>query len=312
MAVPVDLRAAKELAKPIYQRLRREGQLVPLQGDKAKALTTLDRLMHGPDFAPLDEADAALGDLKAMARPSRPTGSPIRTQGQGIAASIVGPFEDAVQAAMSKAKSGGADMRALLTEGRAATKAKYQVNDLIDSLREEPVGAYRQATAPGDAAIEHLRMLQEAAPQAMPELGRAVLENMLTKATAEGGFQRGAALQADWARLGPNTKRILFGPVTPDLDKFFLLAKRISDLPNPSKSALTAAKGLEAVGMASAAVTNPLSIPFSVAEVYGTYKLTQLMHNQEFLRALNNGLEVQLQRGPVSAAARTAAAAAIA
>src|SRR5205814_8718588 len=94
--------------------------------------------------------------------------------------------------------------------------------------------------APKDSAIQHLRRVQEMAPAEIPKIGRAYLEDLLSMATAEGGFDRAARLQAEWQKLGPETKRILFPDLAhrAQLDHFFLLAKRLSDNPNPSGTAV--------------------------------------------------------------------------
>ena len=82
-------------------------------------------------------------------------------------------------------------------------------------------------------------------PRRLPQVGRAFLEELLQKATAEGGFERAAGLQADWQRLGPETKRLLFRDPAhiKDLDNFFLLAKKMGENPNPSGSGFTALQG---------------------------------------------------------------------
>ena len=75
--------------------LKREAELVPLMGDKARALTALDRLMQAPDLAPLSIADSALGELKNLSRVDQTF---RRTAGQGIAAEAVTNLDKAVRA----------------------------------------------------------------------------------------------------------------------------------------------------------------------------------------------------------------------
>lgn len=275
IGLPVHLEQAKSALQPLYQRLKRESELVPLMGDKARALTALDRLINGPDVAPVSIVDEALGDLKSMARADIPE---LRTQGQGAAAFAVRELHAAVDRAVQKA---GPEAVNALDEGRGATRAKYETGDLLEQLRTEPVGVYRQATAPKDAGINLLREIKDKAPGDIPKVGRAVLEDLLTTATAEGGFDRAAGLSAKWQQLGPETKRILFDnpSMVADLDQFFLLAKKAAENPNPSGTGFQVA----VTGQAAWMLTDPIT---STGFQIGAAALTKLLHNQRFVRAL--------------------------
>jgi hypothetical protein len=295
MAMPVDLRKAKVDLAPLYQRMMRERELVgTLQGDKARTLTALDRLMTAPDDAPLSVVDGALSDLKSLARSDVPE---LRSAGQGAAAFAVQRLDAQVRAAVTKAGPGAVKA---LESGRAATKAKYAAGEVLDALREEPVGAFRQATAPRDAGIALLRDLQKTAPAELPKVGRAVLEDLLTMATADGGFNRAPGLFAKWQQLGPNTKLLLYRnpKLIKDLDRFFLLAKKSAEHPNPSGTAMTAAKWGE-LGLIYA---NPMT---GTVTSLGAPMLSALLHSSRVVRALNLGLMIPM-------GAKTAAGAAAA
>lgn len=279
MRLAVDIRATKQAMQPIYQQLLREAELVPLQGDKARALTSLDRLMNAPDFAPLSVADGALGDLKRLARVQD---NIRRTEGQGIAAEAVTQLEQAVSAT---ARNAGPDVFNALMEGRAATVNKYKALDVLDRLREEPVQVYRQLTANKDAAVNLFRDVQKYAPDELPKLGRAWLDEAMQVATAEGGFARAAKLWADWRRMGPETKRLLFRDphYIADLDSFFLLAKRIGESPNPSGTALS----LNATKLGAA--------PFN-------YALAKLLYSPRGVRLLIRGARIPIRNKAAVAA----------
>jgi hypothetical protein len=241
VALPIDLRQTKQSLAPIYQRLLREAEIAPasVQGGKGQALVALDRLMNGPDVAPASVVDGALSDLKSMARTDVPE---LRTTGQGIVAQAVKLLEPKLQEAVRVA---GPEAVRALEEGRGNTQAKYFAGDVLRRLvgpdinQAEPMTIFRKLTAPKDSAVALLKKAQELAPEQMPKLGRAWLEQQMEMATAEGGFDKAARLQAEWQRLGPQTKTILFQE--PDqrkaLDNFFLLAKRIAENPNPSGTA---------------------------------------------------------------------------
>lgn len=235
----VNLAATKTRLRPIYDRLMRESQIAPPQGGGARALMALDRLMNGPDVAPLSEVDAALSDLKALARGADMP--ELRTSGQGIAAEVVHQLDTQVRGTASRAGPGALQA---LEAGRAATKAKYGVSEVLDLVTKgstEPRGIFNRLTAAKDTGLTKLRELHRVAPEQIPEVARALMEELLDKPTSEGGFRFADKAQADWRRIGDATKRILFpkaGQIEA-LDNFFQLAKKIGENPNPSGTAQT-------------------------------------------------------------------------
>lgn len=232
MRLAVDLKPTKPQLKPIYDSLLREAELgIPMQGAKGRALKALDGIMRGPDYMSLSALDAALGDLKAMARGAEMP--ELRTQGQGIAAEAVKRLDAQVR---KRAAQAGPDVLKALEDGRAATTQKYAVADVLDLLSGEPGQVFRQLTQAKDVGLARLRAVEKIAPNELPNVGRALLEDMLQTATQEGGFGHGAKLWADWNKLGAETKARLFKKPgqTQALDDFFMLSKKIDENPNPS------------------------------------------------------------------------------
>ncbi len=294
MNLPVDLRPAKAALLPLYENLKRQRETTNiLLGPKARMMTALDTLMTAGDHAPLTVVDRALSDLKALARSDIPE---LKTAGEGAAGKVVAELDAQVLAAAERA---GPEVRAALTRGRQATRAKYVARDLLKRLgkTEEGVGVYRKATAANDANAQLLRQLQRHAPAALPQVGRAFLEELLHKATAEGGFERTAGVMADWQRLGPETKRLLFRDAAhvADLDRFFLLAKKMAENPNPSGSGFTALQG----GELALWFTNPVS---GAVGSLGGATLAAILNSPRTTRLLLNGLRL-----PVGAKAARAA-----
>jgi hypothetical protein len=399
VGLPVNLATEKQMLEPLYTRLTREAQLVPLQGDKARALVALDRLMRGPDVESVSVVDAALGDLKALARSDIPE---LRTAGQGAAAAAVQRVSAAVDRAVAKAGPAAGEA---LAAGRRATVAKYGAGELYKGLEGEPVGAFRtltapqdarvaflrevsdyvpesmpevgrglldqwadltpaarlkawdglgagtkarlfggadqvqrleafftratanpasavladlhvepvklvkQLTQPGDASIALLRRVQQQAPDSLPEIGRAKLEDWLATATqSPGKFQHGDKLFADWQALGSETKRALFGG--PDqikrLDEFFELIKRSAYNPNPSGS------GPQAWMTAQLLALVPYPHPMVAAGAAGlqgvAYGLSKLLTSPQGAALINRALRLseQTPTGAQTAAARAA------
>jgi hypothetical protein len=291
--VNVDIAPVRQALQPIYDRLRREAELTPLQGGKAKALVALDRLMtgHRTGSVPLSVADAALSDLKALARGADLP--ELRTQGQGIAARAVQELSTRVELT---ARQAGADIAGALHEGRMATRGKYAAADVLDQLSTEPVQVFSQVTWQRDAGIGRLRDLAKQAPHEMALIGRAYLDDLFSSATAEGGFARAQALHTKWSNLGPETKKLLFKSpdYIKDLDNFFLLAKRIAHNPNPSGSGHTILN-LSHLG---AVWTDPATGALVTAS---TAAIGKLLHSPRFVKLLTRGLTVPLRNRAAAA-----------
>lgn len=307
MRMAVDLRGAKEAVRPIYDRLKREAELAPLMGGKAEALRALDRLVTGPDHAPLSVADAALGDLKTIARSDDPL---LRTAGQGAASKAVQALSESVDL---RAAGAGDEAYNALQAGRTATKAKYAAADVLDQLRDEPVKLFDQMTAPRDGNLKLLRQVAELAPEQMPAVGRAKLESWLDLASERGRFDHADRLYAEWNKLGPETKRVLFGKAdaVEALDRFFLLAKRIGENPNPSGTAGTLMKTAEVSAPVSALFSgHPLAAVGAAMGSAALGGLAKLLYSPRGVKALTRVLALDTKAAAGRTVGRAASAAA--
>jgi len=288
--LPVDIRGFKAALRPVYDELTR---LIPAaQRDASPGLGAIASLLAEDDFLP---ASIAERNLSALKRIGRGADLPeLRNLAQGLGAKAASELQAAVDAGVS------ADPAALaaLKQGRLQTAAKHGAEEIFDKLREEPVQAFRQATLPKDTGIDYLRQLQALAPQEIPKLARALLEDLFTTARKEGGWQRATGIEARWAQLGRNTKQILFGPAADDLDRFFLLGKLLEQNPNPSGTALT----LTGVGSLVAAIRSPST---GIPSLIASGQLAKLMNSPAGVRFLTKGLT--LTAGTAAAATWTAA-----
>ena len=189
----------------------------------------------------------------------------------------------------------GAEGLQLLRDGRTATVAKYDAADVLMALEgknAEPVQAFNKLVWPKDAGIARLREVAKLAPEQMPRVGRAYIDALLNKATAEGGFSREASMLRDWQSLGPETKKILFkdpGKIR-DLDNFFLLAKKAAETPNPSG---TAKVNTFTAGLGYIAIDPTTAVPMLI----GTGALSKLLHSPRAVAALSRGLDPKFNTG---------------
>lgn len=268
MQMPVDLRAAKVALRPIYERITRQ---MPVAEQRASAgLKAIQNILDSPDYLPASVADADLSAIKELAR----TSDGFRNVSQGVAAQAVKQLHAAVDAAVAKA--GPAAVKAL-AEGRQMTVAKVGARDVLKGVREEPVQAYKQMTYANDAGVNKLREVASLAPAELPKVGRAFMEDLINTATAEGGFSKAQGLYTKWQALGPQTKAALFKDpaLVQDIDRFFLLAKKIGENPNPSGTA----------GVLTA--LNATSAP-------ATWALAKLFYSRRGVDLLTKGIRIPL------------------
>lgn len=274
--MPVDLTGVKAAVKPIMARLvAKKGVTGALMGAEATAADRINALLEAPDAAPLSVADAALSDLKRLARSNNPD---LRTVGQGIAAKAVTELHQAVDAAAATVP----DAATALAEGRQATIAKYAAADVLKRVEgaqgtKSPVTAFRGMTQAGDASIDHLRDVLKQAPHTKPLVARAVLDGVIDSPTVTPG----RAL-TDWQKLGPETKALLYNPShVQAIDDFLLLRKKIAENPNPSGSGLSVLKGGE-LYLRDPGLT--VSLPL----------VSALLHSETGVRLLTQGFRLPL------------------
>lgn len=271
----VDVAAAKTSLRPLYESLLREKEIAgTLQGGKARTAVALEALMNGPDLAALSVVDSALGDLKALARTDGMKA--LRTSGQGTAARAVQALEEHVTAT---ARAAGADVYNALLRGRQATAGKYKTAAVRDMLSvDEPGQVFRELTQQRDLGLQRLRAVAKEAPREIPKIARAYLDGLMDTATAEGGFGHADKLWAEWNKLGPDTKAILFRGDRAHikaLDNFFLLAKKVGENPNPSGTA-------------------PVLTALNVAGAPAMSVVARLLYSPKGVRALTQGFQTAL------------------
>lgn len=269
--LPVDMRSVKTALQPIYDRLK---QVMPIAQQQASpGLKAIQNIMEGEDYVPASIADQNLSAIKSIARADNPN---LRSVAQGTAAAAVKRLEYAVQAAVSQA---GPEATAALKTGRAATKVKYAVADVLDQLRDEPVQTFNKLTAPKDSNIELLRSVAEHAPNQVKSLGHAYANQLMDAASNEGFKGSGTALN-QWNALGAETKKLLFDPNTMrKLDDFFASTSRFKDIlgSNPGQvfNRLTAPKDANIKLLRSAAQHAPDAMP-EIGRAYVENLLTDL------------------------------------
>ncbi len=291
MALPVDMRGVKAALRPLYEQMKM--WLEPARRNASAGFQAVASIVNGPDHLPAVVAEQGLGGLKSLAREA--SSPDMRDVNAGIGAHASTKLQAAIDETVSSA---GPDAIDALKAGRMAHSAKMAAAEVLDSLRDEPVQAFDQATWAKDAGIVKLRQIAKLAPAEMAKIGRAYIAQLLEMATRDGGFGKAATLQSKWAALGPETKQILFkNPMLIDkLDNFFRLAKNIAENPNPSGTASTAAT-LTTGGLM---FTHPL---LGTSYLIGTRAVGELLFTPRGAKALVSGLKVPIANKAAAALA---------
>jgi hypothetical protein len=233
LETPVDLQPMRKALTPIYEDLTRA--MPEARRANSPAYTALKDLMTSNEtHMNAMDFDRSLSAIKALARDGE---SPfLSTKSQRVAKQIITEGETQLKQALGKVSP---DLEAKLTKGRNAVRSYHETAELLQDLHSEPSALYHNLTTGGDRVFDTLKDLNRMAPKEVRTVGRTYLEGMIDKATAEGGFARSAGVMADWKRMGPETKKLLFGPqLTKELDQFFLAAKKLA----PAEGSATAGR----------------------------------------------------------------------
>lgn len=246
-----DISDVKAAAGQIIDQIEKE---IPMaQRDASPGLAALKQIATLDDVTDLATADSALSQLKAIvrdAKSSRFSDVPaLRSRSQGIAASIIHPMTEAIDDAAA-----AAGVKDLLDQGRAATRQKWAIADVLHGLNEEPVRAVEFLTAQQDRSIGALNRVLKAAPPVRARIGESVVQGILERATNEGAFKADRAL-ADWSKLGDQTKTALFGDQADTIGDLFQFGKMAKQNVNPSGSG----KALISTATGAGLVKDPIS-----------------------------------------------------
>ena len=231
--MPVGIRALKETAAPIYEEMK--WKLSRADQSSNPGFNVLEKLLSSDDFVPAWQAEHGLSALKSMSRVANASG--VRDASQGIGATLIPELQQSIDAAVAKT---GQPALEGLQSGRAIHASLMDVAEVADKLRNEPVQAFNQLVWRKDTGVEYLRKIDQYAPDALPKIGRAFVEQLFDDATKGGGWSQARTILKQWDNLGPETKALLFrNPyLRQSLDNFFKGSELWAENPNPSGTAL--------------------------------------------------------------------------
>lgn len=284
METPVDLAPIRARLEPVYSDLA--NNLTPVKQASSPAFTALKNLMERQDLQqmPAMDFDKFLGALKSITRDGQ--SGELSTQSQRLASQVISSGENALDRALAAA---GPNVKTTLQQARDAVKSYHNADEFLTDIQRkpnepyEPAAIYDNLANGGDRVTNTLKMLQGNViqpDQTLATVGRTYLQEMMDKATREGGWGRSAGVSADWNKLGPETKQLLFGPRTQQLDNFFLAAKKLTPaVGSPTADRLAALVSYGDIGTAiaefvgGAAMGHPM---IGAAGAVGTLAKTRL------------------------------------
>jgi hypothetical protein len=297
---PVDIALAQAKLRPLYKELVEEAGLTPPMGAEATNLKALHRFMQlNAATADLATVDRALGKLKRLADKG------------GVAKVEVSVLENQVQAAARRAGQPAVDA---LTAGRDAIKARVPLRETLEEFTGtgnyfEPAKAYGKLVRPSDTSINFLRAIQKVDPDLPLQTGRAWLETHLAPVTERGGFENVDKLVAEWNKLGPSSKPLLFGGANnvTALDQLMRLAQELNKVHNRSGSTTMAV----AAGSLGGLVAFPAE---AIIGLLGAGTISAITRSPAAVKLLTQGMTKMLGPGRSSApaVAKAAQAAALA
>lgn len=309
---PVDVSGLKAELAPIYERIKADPWYTTTKKMSDPGFKAIKTIMEGPDTVGLAELRGMRSVLGREQVGTEALGQ--RTSGQGLAAHAGSKVRKLVDAEAAKL---GAQAQKALTDGDFAYGNMKRTAKMLEQVQsskgaQEPVQLFDKLLRPGDANIATLRRIQKVAPGEMTALGRAWFEDGLVRATAEGEYAHAQRMNAEWQKLGPKTKEILFPDpaVRTRIDQFLHMADQWSRNPNPSGTGSMNAvfqmmnRTMKALGPTTAggAAFAGGGVPALLWSQAGLSGVNMAIYNPTVVRALAQGFTMPV-RGPVATAA---------
>lgn len=234
--LPVDIREVQRALKPIAKEM---SQFWASSERSASAgYAAIKSILAEKYNVPLMLAERGLGGIKELAREGT-------TQSAGVAKFIIPKLEKLIDDAAAQAGPEVVNSLKAARQSTAKQKATEAVRKSIAGNLEEPVQAFEKMTTRKDTSVKRLRELQQEAPDEIPKVGRAYIEELLDTAEQGGGLTKSKNVYNKWQQLGDETKKILYPNAQhrQDLNNFFRGQREIAENPNPSGTAIVAQLG---------------------------------------------------------------------
>ncbi len=274
VAGPTDMTAVKNAARPMLDQLRTEMRVTNTQVSPVTSM--LEDIVNGPDIVSLKTAK---DNISALQKLSRNEARSMYTKTQAMTGQLVTPFRNAIEQA---AQDISPEAWQALQDGNQATVNKYDLAKAIpDSYLKKDVPPADLAqlhdllTKNEDAQFPALQKVHTHAPDAIPGIARATIEDVFRGVTEGGGVSKVQSAINKWNKLGPQTKDLLFGSdTTQEISNLLQYAKQAVSEANSSGTAPTAA----IAGLSAMMFHNPVA---AIATMAGARQLAKGIFNPE-------------------------------
>ena len=233
---PVDVTALKDALRPVFDKIKSDAYYTTTKKMSDPGFKALQTIVNGPDTVALSDLRGMRAVLGKEQVGTEAMGQ--RTSGQGLAAHAGGIVRNTVAKAI---RTLGKDAEKALAEGDFNYRHMKNTTRMFEQVQsskgaQEPVQLFNRLVQPGDANVATLRKVQAVAPGEMQTLGRAWFEDRMMAATTREGMEHTAKMLAEWDKMGPKTREILFpdAAVRQRVGDFFAAMERWGKSPNPS------------------------------------------------------------------------------
>lgn len=281
MQVPATVKGIKDQLRQDYQE--RLSVIRSAQKEADPALQAMIEFMEGPDDLPVMQLEQIASTLRRQSRGGKAIKDPnaLRTRSQALANRMLSMIEPVIEEATGTVPG----LRESLEAGRRGWAEMMPVEATRQALdkRKSAMARYRSMVDADDASIEVLRNVQRDAPETLPKIARAKLDQVIDLAIKE---NKPETAQRIWNKVGPETRKLLFDPGhASDLDNFFQVLVDRKKHVNPSGTAMQLPKGGELVLLLTSPQTQ---VPISL----GVGAISAVMHNPRLAKLLVTGFTI--------------------
>lgn len=299
----VDLAAARPALQTLVDDSQHEVQQILASSPNApasdinKVLFLAKKFLELPDKADIVQVDNVLKDIKRMQASESVSSNTRRLLGM-----VIDPIEQSLQQAAEASGLGKTLQTARSTWRRAKDIEDYA--DVLTSGNEKEKAKIANSLLDNyDKSLDVLKQLKEYAPSSIPELAQSWMSDAIQASIAPetGYIQKVGQLQSAWKNLGPESKKILFGPaaaknpryienVTNFVNGAFLLGREL----NPSGSGYS----IGTLAHLTAFVFKSLA---TAGFELSSAMVTKMLRSPKFVKLLTEGASLESSAASTSA-----------
>ena len=283
-AFAVDVKAAQNQLRALHKQLADSSEKLPTRGDLHQAAVVLDDVMKLDNTVPFMVAET--GVLSPLKRVQR--GFTKNSPEWGVIQEAINAIDDQV---MAGARAGGQGIEAMIKEARLKTAKMHEV---IDENVNPPsaAGLGRKVMAPGDTGIETTRLVRQYAPDIMPDVGRAAIEEVFAPSLVKDGINKADSLLNRWSALGAQSKKEFFADAIKkdpnflsDMDNLILVTSKAAEKANSSNSGGVIAGGTHFLNLMKLQ-----NIPLAVIQEIAGGAVSFFSRNPRVVKLLTKGM----------------------